>query len=369
MTEIRPIREGELEAVEEIYGRVFGGQSLDFWRRRYQWQFLSNPVTRVRPSPMWVGVKEGKIVGFIASFPARLKVLDKEIIVLCPCDFMVAPEVRREGLGERLLKTYLQETAGLCIAPAYSPSNARLLARLGYRPVYAQPAFVRPIRGSRMIRTRFRGKEAGSSPKKAMMRPLAAVVGGAGGGAFAVMNALRSPRPKGGLHIEIDPVFGDDFDRLWQDAAAEIPVLFVRDALTLQWRFREDPLTRHTVFAARDGAGGLAGYAVVCESKHHTLRAAKVMDLFCAPSRAGEVVGTLAAAVVDHCQGLGFDFITFKGLHPRIRAELRRSFYLKAPGRPFPAMCIVPDEGLAESIFAADLWHLSHSDGDEGFVP
>lgn len=369
MTEIRPIHEEEREAVEEIYGRVFGGQSLEYWRRRYQWQFLSNPVTRIRPSPMWVGVKEGKIVGFIASFPARLKVLDDEITVLCPCDFMVAPEVRREGLGERLLKTYLQETAGLCIAPAYSPSNARLLARLGYQPVYAQPAFVRPVRGGRMIRTRLRGKDTDASLKKAVLRPLAGVAGGVGGAGIAVLNALRAPRPQAGWHIETDPPFGEDFDRLWREASAEIPVLFVRDARTLQWRFREDPLSRHTVLAARDGAGRLAGYAVVCESKHHKLRAAKVMDLFCAPSRAGEVAGTLAAAVVNHCEDGGFDFITVKGLHPIIRAELRRSFYLKAPGRPFPVMCIVPDEGLVKSVLSADLWHLSHSDGDEGFVP
>jgi len=184
------------------------------------------------------------------------------------------------------------------------------------------------------------------------------------------MNTVRSPRATSSLQVEVDPIFGTDFDQLWQDASKEIPVVFARDARMLRWRFREDPITRHTVFAAREATGALAGYAVVCESKHHNLQVGKVMDLFCPPSRAKEVVNVLAASFLQHFRSAGMDLLITKGLHPSIRAELRRLMYLKAPGKETPAQFLLSrDNPLAEVVYSADKWHLSHSDGDEDFVP
>jgi len=368
--EIRLMRNEELGAVESIYAKVFGDQALDYWRRRFEWQFRTNPATLSRPSQLWVGVREETVLGFVASFPARLKVLDTELTVLCPCDLMVSPDARREGLGERLVRAYIKEAGRMAIALTYSPANARLHNRLGYHLVFAEPTFLRPLRGSRVVRTMAKRWFARTSPLNRVLRLSTPVLGGAGEGVIALANTIRSPRAVGNLRVEVDPIFDTGFDQLWREASKEIPVIFARDARMLQWRFREDPITRHTVFAARDSSGVPAGYAVVCESKRHNLRVGKVMDLFCPPSRAKEVVGVLAASFLRYFLSKGIDLITAKGLHPSIRAELRRFMYLKAPGKETPAQFLLSrDDPLADAVYSADKWHLSHSDGDEDFVP
>lgn len=368
--EIRLMRDEELGAVESLYAKVFDQRALDYWRRRREWQFRQNPATVLRPSRMWVAVRGETVLGFLASFPARLKVLDTELSALCPCDLMVSPEARGAGLGERLIRAYIEEAGGLAIALAYSPTSGRLFTRLGYRWVFAEPTILRPLRGGRLMRSKVRGRFAGASPHQRVLRLFTPILSQGAEGVVALVNAIRSPRALGDLRVEVDPPFGADFDRLWHEASQEIPVMFTRDARTLQWRFREDPITRHTVFAAREPSGALAGYAVVCESTQHNLRVGKVMDLFCLPSRAKEVVGVLASSFLRHFLRSGVDLVTTKGLHPSIRGPLRRLMYFKPPGKEAPAQFLMrPGDPLAEVVCSADKWHLSYSDGDEDFVP
>ena len=368
--EIRLMRDEELEAVEKLYAKVFNQRALDYWRRRREWQFERNPATLLRPSRMWVAARGEEVLGFLAAFPARLKVHDTEINALCPCDLMVSPDARGAGLGERLIRAYIEEADGLAIALAYSPTSGRLFTRLGYRRVFAEPTILRPLRGGRLMRSRVKGEKASAGPSHKVLRLLSPILALGAAGAVALVNAFREPRISGHLCVDVDPPFGADFDLLWRDASREIPVLFVRDAQTLQWRFREDPITRHSIFAARETSGELAGYSVVCESKQHNLCVGKIMDLFCPPSRAREVVGVLSASILRHFRTAGVDLVTTKGLHPTIRGHLRRLMYLKPPGQEAPAQFLMrTGDPLAEAVYDAGQWHLSHSDGDEDFVP
>jgi GNAT superfamily N-acetyltransferase len=368
--EIRLMRDEDLGAVEALYAKVFDQRALEYWRRRREWQFKRSPATSLRPARMWVAVRGEEVFGFLASFPARLKVLDTEICALCPCDLMVSPEARGAGLGERLIRAYIEEADGLAIALAYSPTSGRMFTRLGYHWVFAEPTILRPLRGGRLMRSKVRGRSAGPALRHKVLRLFAPILGLGAEGAVALVNAVRSPKASRDLRVEVDPPFGPDFDLLWREASREIPVMFARDARTLQWRFKEDPITHHTVFAAREPSGTLAGYAVVCESMQHNLRVGKVMDLFCPPSRAKEVVGLLSASFLRHFRRAGADLVTTKGLHPGIRGPLRRMMYLKPPGKEAPAQFLMrPGDPLAEAVYDADKWHLSHSDGDEDFVP
>jgi len=362
--------EGEdLPSVTTLYRTVFGEAAFANWQRRFDWQFNQNPATALKAARMWVGTADGTILGFLAAFPARLKVLDRLITILHPCDLMVSPEARGERLGERLIRGYIEEAGGLANALAYSPSAGRLYDRIGYQSVLAEPGYLRPVKGSRLLRAmaakRFSGLSTGAGlvACTSLLAPLAAAI-------VASVNKVRTPRAPSGFYIDVNPPFDSDFDDLWLAASREMPVAFVRDAEFLRWRFLADPVTDHTVFGARNSAGVLLGYAVVCETSRNALRIGKIMDVFCAPSNAKSVVSAVLPSVLGHFRQLDVDVVATKGLHVTIRKELRRYLYVMEPGVEMPARLLwTGDPSLADVVYSADNWHLAHSDGDDDFTP
>ena len=365
-SKIRPMRPEDLPAVEALYRTVFGEMALLYWQRRFKWQFFQNPGTASRSSEMWVGVRGKEMLGFLAAFPMLLSAQGETIVVLCPCDLMVAPEARGEGLGERLIRTYVDESGGLANALAYSRAAARVYDRLGYHSVYAEPECLRPMHGGKIISAVITDREERSALLYAL-RPVVAPIATA----FAsIANVSRRPRTQHSLYTELNPVFNSEFDSLFATVSRELPMSFSRSAPFLYWRFTLDPITTHTVWAARDTSGALVGYAAVCETSRQSLQIGKIMDIYCLPSRAADVVGALVAPILQHFRERGVDLVVSKGLHPSIRAEVRRSLYMRAPRHEMPARFLWSgDEKLANAIYAAANWHLSYADGDEDFVP
>lgn len=313
---------------------------------------------------MWVGVKDDRVVAFLSSFPVRLKTPAGQTAVLCPGDLMVASEARGDGLGERIVQAYTSEAGLLPHGLAYSAGGGRTFSRAGYRAVFAQPAYVRPLQAKPVV---------GESVRRylpAWLRWLAPILAPAAQGVTLLANAARSPGATRGLTVEVDPEIGDDFDRLWSSAAEEIPFVFVRDAAAVAWRYRDDPLIRHTILAVREASGALLGWAALCQVERGGVQVGKIMDLFCAPSRAADVVRSVMPAIIEQCKLRGVDIIAGKGLFPPIRSELRRYLYLTPPGHELPALLMwVGDAALTDIAYGASNWHLAHGDGDEDFAP
>ena len=84
--------------------------------------------------------REGEIVGFLASFPQRMKLLDEESIIYHDCDLIVSKTARRQGIGQRLVDTYDRHPNLLSNALAYAPANGRIRQRAGYQPMRALPS-------------------------------------------------------------------------------------------------------------------------------------------------------------------------------------------------------------------------------------
>jgi len=369
VSHIRPLEEGDLPAVTALYAEVFGEVALKHWQRRFDWQFNKNPANAESPSKMWVATADDAIRGFLAAFPARLHVLGRQRTILHPCDLMVSPEARGERLGERLIREYIGTAGGLANALAYSASAGRLYDRLGYQSVAAEPGYLRPVNGSRLLAALVARRSSGryGSANRIARAPLSSHLAAL---AVSTLNSIRAPRAPRGFGIDIDPSFDADFDNLWRTVSRDIPITFVRDANFLQWRFRADPATVHSVFAVRGLDGLLVGYAAVCETSRNALRIGKIMDLFCSPSNAKNVVRAVLPPILDHFDSADVDVISAKGLHPAIRKELRRYLYIREPGAEMPARLLWTDDASTASlIYSAENWHLTYADGDDDFIP
>lgn len=369
-SEIREMRTADRPLVETLYREVFGPDALDLWRQRFEWQFRDSPAVARRPSKMWVAEKDGGVVGFLAAFPVRLSVRGAESVILCPCDLMVSPEARGEQLGVRLIQSYIKDAGDLANALAYSPAAARVYDKLGYRSVAAESVYLRPVRAGRIVRAAAHKRYKNAGIRDRALRTLASCVAPIATAGVSAVNAFRSPRPSAAIRVVPISAFGPEFDRLWLSVSAAIPLICARDAGSLEWRFVRDPLTRHTILAARDSAGALRGYAVGCDVVRAGVRIGKIMDVVCTPDDARGVVPALAQALLSHFRDRSVDLVVTKGLHPAIQREMRKSLYVGMPGPDMPARVRWEgDPSLADTVYDAANWHLSHADGDEDFVP
>ena len=130
---VRPWADHELGTMRALHGIVFGAKSQQQLERRFSWQFVDNPAARSLPSIHFAAVQEDRMLGSVSSFPARLKLGRRVETILVPCDLLILPEARGQGLAAQLVQAHRATCGALSIGLAYSPENFRLLQKLGFR--------------------------------------------------------------------------------------------------------------------------------------------------------------------------------------------------------------------------------------------
>ena len=90
-------------------------------------------------------VREGPtVVGHYATMPVRLSVRGRELDAAWGTDAMVAPERRRQGLGELLFRTWdrnVEASMGLGL----SDSSLQLLRKLHWPYITSVPCVIKPL--------------------------------------------------------------------------------------------------------------------------------------------------------------------------------------------------------------------------------
>lgn len=366
---VRPFRDEDRDAVFSLYGQVFGEESLERFRRRWEWQFVDNPATRLAPSLIWLAESGGELVGHLASFPQRMKVLDRQCIIYHDCDLIVSPTARRQGIGRRLIEAYDNCPNPLSNCLAYAPANGRIRARRGYQPAHIVPRYVRPYDIAAIVGFM---TSSGRFPRLVTTPALSWVIRGLGtvlGVAVRVVNAVRKPRPSGGYTVERATAIGAEFDELWERLSPSFPLVAVRDRHFVQWRFVEDPVFDNTILVARDRNGSLAGYLAMRVWERSGMTEGRIMDIFCPPGEKAVSDSLLQAALQQLEQG-GVDLVSCWGLHSRIRKDVQRYLYLAPSKLDHPSWFLWKgSEELKSIVYDADNWHISCADSDIGFNP
>ncbi len=366
---VRLFRDEDREAVFSLYGQVFGEESLELFRRRWEWQFLRNPATRLAPSLIWLAESGGEIVGHLASFPQRMKFLDEQRVIYHDCDLLVSPTARRQGVGRRLVAAYDNCPNLLSNCLAYAPANGRIRARLGYQPAHALPRYLRPYDiGAIVGYMANSGRLSGLASKPPFSWLVRGLMTGLTGAA-RVVNAAKKPQPSGEFTVECATSIGREFDDLWNRLSPSFPLVAVRDRDFVQWRFVEDPVFDNTILVARDRKGILVGYLAMRVWARSGMTDGRVMDLFCPPGELA-ISDSLLHAALKLFEQHGVDLVSSWGLHPKIREGVRRHLYLAPSKLDHPSWLLWKgSEELRSVVYNADNWHISCADSDIGFNP
>lgn len=368
---IREFEPGDLEGVYDLYASTFGEEAMDRLRRRWRWQFFDNPAAATLPSRLRVADQGGAVVGFVAAFPVRQKVFDREMVVRRSCDLMVAGDARRHDptVALRLMST-MKSCPGdtLWVGMGYSPENRMIRRLLRHKPLEAIPFYVRPqdVRPITRFLARSNGDRPWWAPRAGWLVEGAGAIANTG---LAALNLARRPRAQRDSVVEAVTEPGEEFDVLWRSVSAEIPIIAIRDRSFVQWRFVEDPVFENTVLLARSPEGVPTGYLAMRLAEKGPMRMGRILDVVARPD-ADSTVEALLHAALERFRSQGVAAVSCLGLHPVIRRTVKRYLYLAPSGRQHAASLHWKGEPeLAGAVFDPANWHLSQADGDEGFSP
>jgi GNAT superfamily N-acetyltransferase len=349
---IREYREGDEEEILGLRHRVF--EDLDPVRlmpETWCWQFRDNPAG---DPVLALAQDHDRIVGQYAVIPTRFSVQGKETCFALSCDTMIDPDYRRQGLFTALARKAYQriESEGRIATVWGFPNEASLpgfTRHLDWRLLTDFPLKVAPLRPLTMLRARLGlKKEACNMPaerKGDSVAPACAHIPG----------------------LQVEPVtrFDKEYDELWNRRRDLAPVIQIRDAAYLNWRYAGVPGFGYRPFAIRS-SGRLLGYMVIRTMSLMGHFFGVLTDLFPFPVRDLLTTQQLFRFARNYCKDQGAEFMTclLSWADPAFfkDAGLRTVPAILNPRKwHFGARCAPRD---ASVLGAHENWYLTYGDTD-----
>jgi hypothetical protein len=159
--------------------------------------------------------------------------------------------------------------------------------------------------------------------------------------------------------VALEPVlrFGDEFDRMFESAAADHRVVCVRDSAYLDWRYHGAPGRRQLPFGIRMD-GRLVGFLALESSGER----AALADLFTAADPA--IVDATIEAVIDKLAGDGCSLLGAALMEgSAAEGRLRRFGFLRRDQREFQVLARSDDPQLG-TLTTRSAWHFCAADED-----
>jgi len=252
MLESGPSGEQDREQILALSRHAFGVEFALQREREWHWQWHQDPRL---PEPGYRGIAvrdEERIVGTATLLPAGLYVAGAPVEAWWQVCTVVHADYRRRGIGVRI-----QDELGsrVVLAKGLSEGALGMLKSSGYRLLDTGGYWTRTL-----------------DFKARLQRSTGEGVGGALG---SVANALlkgvpaRSPRV-----VELEGEFDDRFDALWERARVAYPAIALRDAATLNWRYRARPDCGYTVLVLEN-----RGYLAFSDFERRGIRRGRIVDL------------------------------------------------------------------------------------------
>ena len=340
----RPATCADLGEVAELLHRIFGvRQTVGALR----WKF-TGCAGRLLGST--VLTSDHGIVGFLGQIPVRVWVAGRESLATQGADIGILEEHRRLDAFLTLLRACVGELESAGVALAYGTANAdaalALATLLGQPTVAAVPLLVRPLGGT--IPARILSAFAGAAGFVARCGP--ASVG-------ADLQVTRLDR------------FDDRFDRFWRRIRDDYPIMLVRDAAYLNWRYVDAPGSAYARIGLEYPATGeIEGYVVLGLARRGNQVRGRICDLItprhgdrrAAHALIGEALRWLRAQEADVADVWMFP-------HAHLRSALRRHGFMPRRTGPggFQASALVTDAAVGvQGVECAGNWFLSMGDSD-----
>ena len=345
----RPATPDDFLEVAAILYRIFGVRQ-DAAALRWK---SAGPAGRLVGSA--VLTSGGRIVGFLGQIPVRIWCRGRELLAVQGADVGILEEHRRLDAFLGMVGVSLRELRAAGVALTYGIANADAAAvtrLLGQRLVAPVPLVVRPI-------------ARGSLPGRGWGARVAA-------GFLAAWADRCDGRAEGrscaGWRVGSVSRFDERFDRFWGRIRDDYPILVVRDAAYLNWRYVDGPGASYERLCIENVASGeLEGFAVLGLGRRRGRVRGRIAELATSCRQRRQAAAMLLRAAVARLRTLGADVAegwAFPHTHLRA-AYLCRGFVPRRTGEG-GFQVGAPAAGASDvgGADCAENWFLSMGDSD-----
>ena len=324
---------------------MFGQDSADANRLRWEWQYRRNPHAPADGPLIWLAREGHTVVGQYAAMPVRLSVKGQDIVGAWGMDVMVAPERQRQGLGEDLFRTW-DRAVGASLGLGLSEASYRLFQKMQWPDVGPVPCLVKPL------------------TRRALRRPTWPT------GLNRLVSAITLPwirliaraRP---LHGEVRAIrqFDEGFTRLWERLSGKFDLAVRRDAAYLNWKYVQAPHVRYALAALMRGDEP-AGYVIYRHMQEPRGRVTLLVDFLADPDD-HEGFLTLLRWIDREARAADSDKIRTFAMHDGFRRLLRKSGYYSVKST-MEFVAKINAVNLPASFYdATGGWHVTLGDSDQ----
>jgi hypothetical protein len=317
-----------------------------YGRARFSWLYMANPAGRGR---LWLAIDDetGQAIGTAAAFPRQASIRGTDATGWVLGDFCIAERYRALGPALALQRACVESVLAEPGSFFYDFPNRRLV------PVYTRLRLGAPRTMRRLVKLlrvdAHIERVLGSSRLGQAVAAAADVLVGAW---------IRSIRiPSGATFSLLDGPCGEEFSTLERKASADYGLCLRRSAAYVNWRYRDNPVQRHEILAARVDGELAAWIAFVHDGPAGTL-----VDLFGRPEPELLAATVQAAIAILSARGCHTVAVSFLDAHPLMGLFRRLGFSLRETS-PVILGAAVGSELDPDALAASDLY-LTQGDND-----
>lgn len=358
---VRPAVAADHFGIAALLDLSFGPRPLRLRERLWAWRHEANAISSCDIPNFLVADLEGEIVGVQGLLPMRVRVGAETVLAACSCDLAAAPSARGAGLQLK----HQAMSATLSALPLTTSANAaanRLSLALGGEALEpARVKYIKPLRVGGLLAARARRRVPWGG---AALQGAAGLVDSGMSAALSLYDRLNRPAHPPGTRIEDIRHFDPRFDVLWDRIARRYPVIIIRDAAYLEWRYARYPFAGVESFALITGEE-LRGFAVIHVSLDDDgLRSASLLELV------GEeqALEPLLAEAIRRAARSRASYLAAKTSTPECEQLLKSRGFLPRAGGHSPYTYKVNRPDLAKLVGDGGNWYISLGDGDIAFA-
>ena len=337
--------DGELAELFEFQRRMHDGRSQDPGRVR--WLFDENPCRPQAGRPLWICRRDAKIVATTAAIPFELQVSTETCRGLWGINAMVEPNWRGRGIAGDRATHPLFRSSRIFLALGISDSAHHVARRMGYVDVGTIPVYVFAASPALVGEGTRRWVRAA--------RPLLPLAGW-------VTQRVAGLRSTGAELVPID-AFDEQADSIWQRVSPAYPVIGVRDATRLRWRFDQCPHRDAYLRFYLRYRQQVAGYLVMRRGTRRGETAFTVVDYLAGPRAAA----ALFACAIAVARQRGAAALLCPTLNSRANRTLRSLGFFRlrgSTGKRLMVMYANEHDPVRRIVDNPDNWFVTAADSD-----
>lgn len=321
-------------------------------QQRFQWFYRDNPAGPGRLAVLEERGDGGVSMGVVGTsgYGVRMVRADGAMLRAALLGDVAVDKIHRTAIPAILMTKEMRRHVLADYDVAYGFPNhlaAPLVIKLGYRKLGDTRRFALALRHHKHMTSRW------SSGLMARGAAVALDVARAG------LITARAAAPVVGMRLAWSVDVDGRFDRLWERAAPAYPIIGVRDAAYVRWRFLDRAEGRMDLAGAlARGTNELAGYAAV-EWEGHI---AHLRDVFAERSALAPFLGLLCGGLM--LRGATSISMRLLGAPALVAALTELGFREREDKRTVVCGVGKSSEARAADLYDADHWYLTDADED-----